>query len=252
MSHNIPSIFKNKTSVLLKKRTIIEYAGNRSNRIYYVVKGLLRSYHLDDKGKIHTFMFAPAGGLVYNHDENWQWFGGAYKGFNIASPGTVRDDGTPVEKETSLAKEAGVRYTDENLLVTFTGFHTYFNDLIVINNSNSDSVPDNAGNVITKGLELLTRYEPTGIVPVGDLSLFAVYTFTNANLDGAASATDSKASLFAGGLDVSNVPYVPDYRLSFSFDYNYVTGLLLGFFGSGVSYAINTIFGDEGINIYHT
>ena len=174
-----------------------------------------------DNLKEETFMFAPGGGLVYNHDDNWQWFGGVYKGFNIASPGTVRDDGTPVEKETSLAKEAGVRYTDENLLVTFTGFHTYFNDLIVINNSNSDSVPDNAGNVITKGLELLTRYEPTGIVPVGDLSLFTVYTFTNANLDGAASATDSKASLFAGGRDGSNVPYVPDHRLSVGFDYNY-------------------------------
>ena len=64
MSYNIPSRFKNKKSVLLKKRTIIEYAGNRSNRIYYVVKGLLRSYHLDDKGKIHTFMFAPEDWIV--------------------------------------------------------------------------------------------------------------------------------------------------------------------------------------------
>ena len=64
MSHNIPSRFKNKKSVLIKKRTIIEYAGNRSNRIYYVVKGLLRSYHLDDKGKIHTFMFAPEDWIV--------------------------------------------------------------------------------------------------------------------------------------------------------------------------------------------
>ena len=64
MSSNIPCSFKNKKSVLLKKRTIIEYAGNRSNRIYYVVKGLLRSYHLDDKGKIHTFMFAPEDWIV--------------------------------------------------------------------------------------------------------------------------------------------------------------------------------------------
>lgn len=64
MSYNIPSRFKDKKSVLLKKRTIIEYAGNRSNRIYYVVKGLLRSYHLDDKGKIHTFMFAPEDWIV--------------------------------------------------------------------------------------------------------------------------------------------------------------------------------------------
>ena len=64
MSSNIPCRFKNKKSVLLKKRTIIEYAGNRSNRIYYLVKGLLRSYHLDDKGKIHTFMFAPEDWIV--------------------------------------------------------------------------------------------------------------------------------------------------------------------------------------------
>ena len=85
--------------------------------------------------KEETFMFAPGGGLVYNHDDNWQWFGGVYKGFNIASPGTVRDDGTPVEKETSLSKEMGARYNDDNLL-TLTGFHTDFNDLIVINNSN--------------------------------------------------------------------------------------------------------------------
>ena len=67
----------------------------------------------------------------------------------------------------------------------------------------------------------MTRYEPKGLVPVGDLSLFAAYTFTNANLDGAASATDSKASLFAGGRDGSNVPYVPDHRLSVGFDYDY-------------------------------
>ena len=175
----------------------------------------------DDNIKEETFMFAPGGGLVYNHDDNWQWFGGAYKGFNIASPGTVRDDGTPVEKETSVATEIGVRYTDENLLLTMTGFRTTFKDLIVINNSNSDSTPDNAGNVITKGIELASRYQPQGWVPTGDLSLFAAYTFTNANLDGAASATDSKASLFAGGLDGSNVPYVPDHRLSIGFDYDY-------------------------------
>ena len=27
--------------------------------------------------------FAPGGGLVYNHDDNWQWFAGVYKGFII-------------------------------------------------------------------------------------------------------------------------------------------------------------------------
>ena len=64
MSLKVPTRFRNKKSVLFKKRSIIEYAGNRSNRVYYVVKGLLRSYHLDDKGKIHTFMFAPEDWII--------------------------------------------------------------------------------------------------------------------------------------------------------------------------------------------
>jgi len=106
-------------------------------------------------------------------------------------------------------------------LLVLTGFHTDFENLIVINNSNSDSVPDNAGNVITKGLEFQTRYKPENVLPLGDVSLFATYTFTNANLDGAASATDSKASLFAGGRDGSNVPYVPEHRFAVGADYDY-------------------------------
>ena len=167
------------------------------------------------------YAFAPGGGALYNFTDSLQGFFGVYKGFNVPSPGTARDDGTPVEKETSLAKEVGFRYMDSNFLMTATAFHTYFEDLIVINNSNSDSTPDNAGNVITKGLEFQTRYQPQGILPVGNLSLFTTYTFTNANLDGAASATDSKASLFAGGRDGSNVPYVPEHRLAAGFDYDY-------------------------------
>ena len=166
-------------------------------------------------------MWAPGGGLLYNYSDNLQAFAGAYKGFNIPSPSTARDDGTPIEKETSLAKEIGVRYNDSNLNVTAVLFRTYFENLIVINNSNNDSTPDNAGNVITKGLELSGRYEPEGILPVGDISFFANYAFTNANLDGAASASDSKASLFAGGRDGSNVPYIPEHRFSIGADYEY-------------------------------
>lgn len=64
MSSRVPTRFRNKKSVLFKKRSIIEHAGNRSNRVYYVIKGLLRSYHLDDKGKIHTFMFAPEDWII--------------------------------------------------------------------------------------------------------------------------------------------------------------------------------------------
>ena len=173
------------------------------------------------------FAFAPGGGLVYNHDNNWQWFAGVYKGFNIPGPSAARDDannGNPVEQETSIAKEIGVRYSGSNLALSAVGFHTDFKNLIVLDNSNSDSEPDNAGNVVSKGIELNIDYLPPEeyqFLPVGDLSYFLSYTFTNANLDGASTSTNSKSSLFGGGQDGSNVPYIPDHRLAFGIDYEY-------------------------------
>ena len=167
------------------------------------------------------YAFAPGGGLVYNHDDNWQWFGGVYKGFNLPGPSSARDDGSPVEKETSIAKEIGIRYSSPTFFMSWTGFHTDFKDLIVIDNSNADGAPDNAGNVVSKGFELSSTYAPENFKPFGgDISFFANYTFTNANLDGAANIKDTE-SAFAGGRDGSNVPYVPDHRLSFGADYEY-------------------------------
>ena len=134
------------------------------------------------------------------------------------------NNGNPVDKETSIAKEIGARYNDPNWAISVVGFHTDFKDLIVLDNSNSDSEPENAGNVVTKGIELSMDYLPPEeyqFLPVGDLSYYLTYTFTNANLDGAARSTNSKSSLFGGGSDGSNVPYIPDHRLAFGIDYDY-------------------------------
>ena len=189
---------------------------------YEFIHNDYRSRQTTEREVMHAF--APGGGLVYNHDDNWQWFAGVYKGFNIPGPSAARDDGSPVEQETSIAKEIGMRFTGTNLNLTAVGFHTNFKNLIVLDNSNSDSEPDNAGNVVSKGIELNIDYLPPEeyqFLPVGDLSYFLSYTFTNANLDGAASADDSKTSLFGGGRDGSNVPYIPDHRLAFGVDYEY-------------------------------
>ena len=52
------------------------------------------------------------------------------------------------------------RYNDPNWAISVVGFHTDFKDLIVLDNSNSDSEPENAGNVVTKGIELSMDYLP--------------------------------------------------------------------------------------------
>ena len=194
---------------------------------YEAIEYFYRKGATADETTEWLYAFAPGGGLVYNHDDNWQWFAGVYKGFNVPGPSAARDganNGNPVDKETSIAKEIGVRYNDSNFALSAVGFHTDFKDLIVLDNSNSDSEPENAGNVVTKGLELQMEYQPPEayqFLPVGDLSYYLTYTFTNANLDGAASSTNSKSSLFGGGQDGSNVPYIPDHRLSFGIDYDY-------------------------------
>lgn len=53
----------------IEKGDILLRKGEISNKIYFVKKGLLRSYAIDEKGKEHIFMFAPEGWLV--SDATW-------------------------------------------------------------------------------------------------------------------------------------------------------------------------------------
>jgi CRP-like cAMP-binding protein len=48
----------------LKKGDILQRTGELSSKAFFVKNGLLRSYTIDDKGKVHIFMFAPEGWIV--------------------------------------------------------------------------------------------------------------------------------------------------------------------------------------------
>ena len=197
--------------------TINNFVVSFGSRFEYIKQTYRSGATTSDSEK--TYAFVPGGGLTYNHDDNWQWFGAVYKGFSMPSPSASRDDGTPINPEKSLAKEIGVRYSDNNLVVSAIGFHTNFKDVIVLDNSNTGADADNAGKVVSKGLELMTAYSPENFLPFpGDATFYANYTFTNANLDGDSTSTDTE-SIFAYGLDGANVPYIPEHVLSFGVDY---------------------------------
>jgi len=49
---------------MFKKRTVLQKKGELKNKAFFVKKGLLRSYTIDDKGKEHVFMFGPEGWIV--------------------------------------------------------------------------------------------------------------------------------------------------------------------------------------------
>ncbi len=48
----------------LSKGEILLRQGEIATRSFWVIKGLLRSYSLDQQGKIHIFMFAPEGWII--------------------------------------------------------------------------------------------------------------------------------------------------------------------------------------------
>ncbi len=48
----------------VKKGEIILRQGDLSNKKFYVLSGLLRSYHIDKSGKENIFLFAPEGWLI--------------------------------------------------------------------------------------------------------------------------------------------------------------------------------------------
>lgn len=48
----------------IRKGDILQYVGDVRTHLYYVRKGCLRSYTIDDKGKEHVFMFAPENWII--------------------------------------------------------------------------------------------------------------------------------------------------------------------------------------------
>ena len=47
-----------------KKGDVLQREGKNYSQTFFVKKGLLRSYTIDDKGKEHIFMFAPEGWMI--------------------------------------------------------------------------------------------------------------------------------------------------------------------------------------------
>lgn len=61
---DILTIDSNAKTKHYKKGEIIQRAGKINSLAYYVKKGLLRSYTIDNKGKEHIFMFASEGWII--------------------------------------------------------------------------------------------------------------------------------------------------------------------------------------------
>jgi CRP-like cAMP-binding protein len=54
----------------VSKGTLHQTTGVKSSKAFFVKKGLLKSYSIDDNGKIHVFMFAPEDWIITDFTTN--------------------------------------------------------------------------------------------------------------------------------------------------------------------------------------
>ncbi|UTW61231.1 Crp/Fnr family transcriptional regulator [bacterium SCSIO 12741] len=100
----------------IKKGTILQLEGDSQLKSYFVIKGLLRSYIIDEKGKEHVFMFAPENWfmgdiLAYSSSTPTRLFIDALEDSDVVPLQQTMDNLTPEDLRSSiekLLKRAGV------------------------------------------------------------------------------------------------------------------------------------------------
>jgi Fe(3+) dicitrate transport protein len=168
-----------------------------------------------DSGRLGVF--APGLGITYDLSPEWVLLGGVHRGFSVPGP---RDHLiSDIDEETSIASELGARYVGEanGFEASLIGFYTVFDDLIVIDNigGSGSATSENVGGVNSYGVELGARFDlGTNRGWSFQNPYFVNFTYTRAELDGDSQSTDAE-SLFSGGKDGNEAPYIPEYLVNF-------------------------------------
>lgn len=158
------------------------------------------------------------GGIGFNYamGPGSAIFGGVYQGFSPPSPG----DGIAGEDaEESVSMELGTRYRSAGgIAQEIVLFGTRFDNLLVPDNAGASGTADNVqsvGEVETYGVEYALSYDPgtqLGWRLGTPLSLAA--TYTSAEITNDSNATGDPESIFSGGRDGAELPYIPEFQIS--------------------------------------
>ncbi len=159
-------------------------------------------------------VWAPGLGLNYRLSDQAFLFGGYHRGFAIPSP-SGRNNG--FTEEISDSFELGLRYQAKNSFYgEVVGFYTHFSDLLVEDSIAGGPGNGNFGAVNSLGVEILAGADLGQLFGLNfGLPVRAAFTYTSATLDGD-SASNNAESIFAGGRDGNQIPYVPVYQLNLS------------------------------------
>ncbi len=160
--------------------------------------------------------WAPGIGLRYQVSPDLSLFGGLHRGVSVPGPRSNVKSG--IREETSLGAELGARWAPSGWLNgELVLFYTDFDDLLVTDNIGSgggSGQDENVGDVVSYGLELGLEFDPALWRGWSFRNRWHMsVTLTSATLDGDTTSTDAE-SIFSGGRDGDDVPYIPDYQVS--------------------------------------
>lgn len=171
-----------------------------------------------DEGDDTLSMIGGGIGAIWEQNRNWTVRGGIFRGFS--PPGPKANITGDIGEETSIATELGVTYTNNSRSFrgTVTAFRTDFDDLVVPDNigatGGGSGETSSVGEVRTQGLEVSAQWNPAAGSDLGVRTpLTLVATFTDAEIANASTSTDAE-SIFSGGEDGNDVPYVPDVQFT--------------------------------------
>lgn len=157
------------------------------------------------------------GGLGFNYDldDSNSIFAGIYRG---ASPANTSGYMGGADEETSLGYELGFRHRQDAFRAEVVGFYTTFDDLIAPQvgiSTGTIEADTNAGGATSYGFETLVEYDfgKAAGLQVG-LPVYFSATYTHARFDLASDRRLTGTSLFAGAVDGSELPYIPEWRLA--------------------------------------
>jgi CRP-like cAMP-binding protein len=64
VSAELNALLEQLKTIQVKKGEMLQQKGDHAKHAYFVTRGLLRSFTIDNKGKEHIFMFAPEGWII--------------------------------------------------------------------------------------------------------------------------------------------------------------------------------------------
>ena len=64
VSAELNALLEQLKTIQVKKGEALQQKGDHAKHAYFVTRGLLRSFTIDNKGKEHIFMFAPEGWII--------------------------------------------------------------------------------------------------------------------------------------------------------------------------------------------